>query len=609
MLDRGLLGKLSAAAVIGLALLAYRIWGAPSASIGVVRFSGYWITLLLVAIGVVWGAQLAHKRGGWALCFARRHWPAWCVALGGALLWQVHEPHQFKVLYDEHAYIAISKTMHTAREAAYPARAHYFFGEYYELAYGVDKRSVLFPFLVSVLHDLTGFRTSNAFVLNGMLGFASLLLIYWLLTKVSTRRVALCGQLMWIGIPLLAQIATGGGYDMLNICLLESWLILALIYSEGDFDEKALNCFALVTVALAQVRNESVLLVIGSVLVIWFKWSRSGRPALTWQSVLMSLFLVLPVSVNIIFSKLDYMRETQPGQAFFSLEYFPQNIVEAVAFVFNPDLEGMNSAALGYVGCFSAVLFLVHYIRKGSAAQEIEVADRVLVIFGGVIFAIFLIYMCTFWGAWTDYLVSRFSLPIWLLFLILAARVLSGFLKGRRLSAWAPAGVAVWAAAFSLPASAGAEATAGLIPARESLFLEKLTKTVEPSEVLIVAQSQILPIVNGYAATSLAGANGEPWKVQAALDLKIYKQIWVAEQYRFNYKNRTWNKVHLGSLNEGFQLEPVASYSSGAGSELRVSRIVAWKDRTRAEKEIAEAMDPNPKTRLDYFKQVIRLLP
>lgn len=574
------------------------------------RFGGYWMTLALVfSVGFFffrfWGHRLRRVFSNW-----RFHAWGWGIAILGGVVWQVNEPRRFKVLFDEHAYVGIAQTMHYQREAAFPGRAHYFDGEMHRLNYGVDKRPVLFPFLVSVVHDLTGFRKKNVFYLNAALGVCSLLLVYHLLLRISNRKLAIGGQILWFGLPLLAQIATGGGYDLLNICLLSSWLLFALLYVESSGDEGDEIVMVGMSVALAQVRNESALYMVATALIIWWKWLRSGRCQLSWQSVYLTAFLIMPVAANVVFSRVKGVLETAPGQDFFSLVYLPDNLAHVVAFVFSPDLESLNSSTLGYAGVICLLLFLVNYIKQGVVNAGVHCdEEKTLFVFAGSVFISFIIYMCMFWGAWTDPMVSRFSLPVWLLFLVMTARILGKISWGANPPSWACLALIVWVFSTSIPASARAVATRVVITNTERLFLEETLNRQKRGDILLIVQSSINSVVDGHAATTVDIANSEPWRIQAAIELGLYKEIWVAERYYYTYSTDLWQREEKYALIVDYEQETFASMKLGNNAEFRISRIIAARDPEVARQKVAEALTPRPTSRLEYFKRMLPLLP
>ena len=86
------------------------------------------------------------------------------------------EPAEFKVVMDEPLLAATAQSMHHDRMALIAGRGVDVNGYYNLLDGSVDKRPLLYPFLVSVLHDLTGYRVSNSFLL-----YALFTPFFWLL--------------------------------------------------------------------------------------------------------------------------------------------------------------------------------------------------------------------------------------------------------------------------------------------------------------------------------------------------------------------------------------------------------------------------------------------
>src|SRR5437899_6364300 len=85
--------------------------------------------------------------------------------------------------------------------------------------------------------------------------------IYAIGVRFGGIRLGCFGVLLIAGLPLLAQNATGGGSDLINI------VMIYLLYFSGSYyyrsqETKGLNSFILVAALLAQVRYESILYVL-----------------------------------------------------------------------------------------------------------------------------------------------------------------------------------------------------------------------------------------------------------------------------------------------------------------------------------------------------------
>ncbi len=148
---------------------------------------------------------------------------------GCGILLLVQEGYGFKILMDEvmaprhvdeHAF-------RQDRPGAHARRTCDFAGSV-STALGPARQTTakLHPFLVSVLHDLTGYRPENVFVLNTALTFILLGLTYAVARRLAGRGAGIVAVLLLTGLPLLAQNATGGGFELLNAVLILGTLLL-----------------------------------------------------------------------------------------------------------------------------------------------------------------------------------------------------------------------------------------------------------------------------------------------------------------------------------------------------------------------------------------------
>ncbi|HVU23248.1 MAG TPA: hypothetical protein VHE13_03920, partial [Opitutus sp.] len=148
------------------------------ASIRAVIYGGYWAMLVLAAL---FGWSLWRVgRASWPGWTATRQWRRWPAALVGGcgLLLLVQERFGFKILMDEVMLLGTSMSLHFDRTALVAMRGNDIQGAFQLLGGQLDKRPLFHPFLLSVLHDLTGYRPENAFVLNVILTFVLLGLAY-----------------------------------------------------------------------------------------------------------------------------------------------------------------------------------------------------------------------------------------------------------------------------------------------------------------------------------------------------------------------------------------------------------------------------------------------
>ena len=330
-------------------------------SLRAIIYGGYWVMLVFTALFVWTGWKIIRDDWqGWPAMRAARRWPVVLVAVCGVVL-LVHETYGFKILMDEVMLLGTSMSMHFEKMALVPMRGHDITGAFEVLGGELDKRPLFQPFLVSLLHDLTGYRPENVFALNTALTFVLLGLAYRAGSRIAGPGAGAVLVLLLTSLPLLAQNATGGGFEVLNLVMILATLLLGMRYAQKR-DDHSLDGLILAAVLLAETRYESVLFLLPVGLLIGWVWWQEGRLQLTWIVILGPLLLVPYALHNRVFSvhTSSWELASQPGYEHpFALSYLPDNLAHALNFFFSTTGEHSNSlvlAALGFVALPSAVV-------------------------------------------------------------------------------------------------------------------------------------------------------------------------------------------------------------------------------------------------------------
>jgi hypothetical protein len=299
----------------------------PPTALFLVTKAGYW-SILGTTVWLGWAlwrmAQADRLSTAWREAFS----PGTLALLAGCgVLLLVHERYGFKILMDEIMLLGTSMGMHFDKHPLVPVRGHDLQGAFQLIDGQIDKRPLFQPFLVSTLHDLTGYRPENVFVLNSVLTFVLLGLVYHVARKLAGRGGAVVAVLLLTSLPLLAQNATGGGFEMLNLVMITATFALGIRYCERP-DLPSQQALILSAVLLAQTRYESVLFLLPVGLLLLRAWWQARRPLLDLGSIFMPL-LFLPIALHQqIFSARASSWElaSQPGfDQPFSLSYAPVN--------------------------------------------------------------------------------------------------------------------------------------------------------------------------------------------------------------------------------------------------------------------------------------------
>lgn len=326
------------------------------------------------------------------------------------------EPYQSKILNDEFVLQSTAYNIHYFRDVATMVRGYDIQGVFLSTDNYLDKRPYLYPFLVATLHDLGGYRITNAYLLNSLLMPLCLGLAFAFGRRLAGWRGGILAAVLLGSLPLLGQNATGSGMELLNLVMILAALLLAASYLQVP-SEAWLMAFLLTVVLLAQARYESALYVLPAALVVAWGWRRAGGVILPWKAMLVP-WLLLPVALqNRVVSNSPVLWElNEKSTGRFDVRYFPENVQGAIAFLFHRDAERANSLTLSVAGILALGWMLWRVVRWLGGRSTVSPGFAALGCFSIAIIGNTLLVFCYYWARFDDPMAARFSLPLHLLF-------------------------------------------------------------------------------------------------------------------------------------------------------------------------------------------------
>lgn len=563
------------------ALLAGR-WLIPStAAVEVVAKTGYWVILAAFAVFVraLW-AVVRPVVTGWRP--SRGDYGAVVAILLSGGVWLAHERQGFKILADEVLLLGTSMVMHEEREVAYPARATDVRGPFEFTHRVVDKRPFFFPFLTSLVHDVTGYRATNPFYVNTVLGFVFLGLVYLLGWRVARERWAgVFAVLLFGGLPLMAQQAMGGGFELLNLVMLSGVLLLAWRYADAP-DESSLESLCLAAVLLAFARYESVLMIFPVVAVVLWGWSRTGRVILTWPVIVAPIFLLPYVLQNRVFeanqSAWELASKPEAG-APFALHYVPDNLGHALGFFFDVSGYQPNSIFFGAVGLAALPFFALLISRALRGGRETASADWVLGVIALGWFLIGALLMAYFWGQFDHPVIRRLSLPVHLLMAVGAVAVGARMFRSARGWQWA-SGAAVLALVLQgIPSMVRQAYAWEYTPGIEMAWRQNFLREHPQKDYLFLDRDSVFWIVNRVPATAIAQAVARKEGIAYHLRNRSFSAMYVFQRFNVDQETGALTVEPADDLGADFELEPVIQRRVATLHLARISRITAIREK------------------------------
>jgi hypothetical protein len=559
----------------------------PEEAVTTIRKGGYW--LMAATVGL-----FAHSLFRFLRAVRRDEavesvdWLRWLMIIAIGVSVHIHEPHGFKIIMDELVLGATSMSMHMDREVFCPLQIHNFDGA--DLVFGgvIDKRPYFFAFLLSGLHDLTGYRPENAFVLNAGLTVLLLGLVGILATRVTNRQGGRLAVLLLAGLPLLTINATGGGFEILNLCMIAVTMLAAISYLERN-DAVSLNFLLMSGLLLAQTRYESVLFIAPVGLIIAIGWWRMRSIKLTIPLLCTPLFLVPYPLLNSIFQAYKTFWQLPAHlESPFSLEFLPNNLSHAVAFLFEFSPLQSNSVLLSGLGVIALVFFSLFFVRRTLVLHSLPAAHLVLLLFGTVTLANFLLLMCYHWGQIDQFEVSRLALPLMLLMALAVPFVLMDFKPSKKVWNGFIAVASVFFFFVAIPNSARSYPTERYLAYRETDWFLDCIRTHQNEGAYFVIPSPLPAVILRQSTCSNTNFSIRAPEIDYHLKRGTYSKVYVFQSYAENLVTGELIESENSVIGDEYELELLEERKFGIGWRSRISLVTGVNPRPREDGEVDE---------------------
>jgi hypothetical protein len=553
---------------------------------------GYYYILALFCAALFFGWRIWREGQAPRLGTTRQTVLIWLglAAATGFAMWTDAFGH--KVLFDEYVLQATAAHMHATKEIGTPLRAYDIAGTWLTIDTFLDKRPYFFVFLISLIHDLTGFRVANAFGLNVALTFAILGMTFWLVRTLTSRIVpAFFAVALLATMPLFGQNATGAGMEMHNLAMIAATVVVGALYLQAP-DGNRLSLLVLCTALLAQSRYESVIFVVPVAVLIVIGWLRANRVLLPWLVVIAPLFFVPYAWHNRFVAAKPALWQLREGESSrFSLQYLAGNLDGAWNFFFATSRAQPNSLWLTLLGLIGIGWVAYRFWRRlRSRADERAPLPPVFIaaaVCSTAIAANMALLMFYYWSRLDEPVAARFALPTCWILAISAAGLVHA-LDLRRLPATriAVAGLAVWLLGFGVPAYAKRlYSTQNLVTHELNWELERVHAFQSKGRILLITNKALVPfLLQRISAVTIGQAQLRVGEIAWHMKQGTFRDVLVSQVIRPTSPQGDQIVDPDDQLPASFQLETLEQKRVG-GRWIRISRLVdvVPKDSVRTE--------------------------
>ena len=509
---------------------------------------------------------------------------ALAIAAIGSYLMLLHEPQQMRVFNDEPSHALTAQAMAQERAVFAPQIGFFESGSLIHAEPEPFYRLYFYPYVVSLLHNLTGVRLANGFIANGIIGFFTLAVTFVLGWKLGKTRLAgYAAQLLLLGLPLLHQVTNSAGYDLLNLFLFICFTLTCFYYlRSGGLD--LLNLAISTGLLLAYCRSESVIYMSALGVVFLLRLIHEKRLQLSLFAVISPVFLLVPLAARTIGKKLDENMSVfydHVDTGFFGIQYFSINAQNVLRWLFSTESATLNSWLISALFLASVLVFFLTLRTVRSASKEpvffrFQVHDWILLTFTGLAGIHLSIILCLFWDP-TDASAIRFFLPINFVFVLWIIRSLHWMKEHWRIRLFAP--LAALAFAFmwlvTLPKAARAEVTHGSLSAAAANRSLEWAQAHDDGRTLFAVKSNYHFLLHKIPAVTLSDLSNHTTDIFDLVAEGYYDRVVLLEFRYFNPDTHAWT--------QSFPRMPIRP-------EIVTARIDGWRGSLHGETEVRQVL-------------------
>ncbi len=379
--------------------------------------TGYYFML---AAFTVWGAlvlECLHKN---FLSNLKQHALALLASvILMALIFNISPP-KYKVLADEINLSSVSMAMYKNKTASMPLQG---FGvEYmpYDFEEKIDKRPLLYPFAISVVHAVAGYSPYNGMVVNFIFGSGILFLTYLLISRIFSRFFGFIGMIITASFPIFIFWSTSFGFEITTLFFI-MFVLYGLYLFLNNGEVKFAELMLLSLTMLANCRYETAIFFIGLIVLLPRLFSREIISKYRISAYLFPL-LLLPLAwqrqIVFVSPLVRVGREIQTADTPFGWNIFINNFSKNIYVItgLDPDYGFM---LLVFIAAVAGIYLAAR--RLLLAFHAIPVQNRMFGAYAALTGSLlFLTYTSYFWGQFMADMSNRFAIAI-LPFLVLPA--------------------------------------------------------------------------------------------------------------------------------------------------------------------------------------------
>lgn len=262
---------------------------------------------------------------------------------------------KFRALSDETILVSVSQKMYLDQEAVRCNEGELSYGKLECRTYNHEIRNPFFPFLLSITHSILGFDSKNGFILNTIICFFLLWVLYLTAGIFLGQKTAIGSVIFLASFPIFLQNINSSTYEATNVLFtLISFYFLSQLYLKKD--GLYLELFMLSAALAASTRYESALVALAGIPVL-LSFIRNSASFRVRDWLHYPLYFI-PAEIHVLLFIGD---DHQAGDiAPFSSQHFWKNLTDNVFMLASWDKLHVMSPLVFYLALLGLLFFLYH---------------------------------------------------------------------------------------------------------------------------------------------------------------------------------------------------------------------------------------------------------
>jgi hypothetical protein len=474
-------------------------------------------------------------------------------------------PPKYRVLSDETNLLSVSQSMHFKKDISNVTQAKFYYGNLNPIQEDLPTRPLLFPFLTSLVHTLSGYRHQNVFALNFLILFLMFFMVFKTVETTMGSWSAAASCLLLASIPTLTLSAMSGGFDLCSLFFFGLSLVILFQFLKETTPEN-FGILLINLIMLSQIRYESIVyLVLILVTLVFLK--KITLESLYRNRILLAVtpFFLIPFFLQRKLTPNTF--ENPPGVPPFSVQHFFQHLKTLGKGIISlqPDLP--FPTFLNWLAIAMLIFMTFKLIPKLKLIlKPYQVQFMFLVI--GMVSISLMIVLSHHFGIFSHPTQAR----LFLIFLCFLALVPVSFrlffpqlLTEKKLLVIAVASFLIYH-----PVSSQGRFTQSLTIIRETENLYDFLKKQNDQKILVIAERPGQYTVANIGAVGFGYANAKHSLLLHDLNRGLMNEIWVFQKHLYETGRPVMNQI----LDLSFQLETVQDIQVTAEEFIRISKVV-----------------------------------